>query len=234
MLLAAFHFASLMLSDNVIVVEEPVTEVQVVEQAPVEPEVVVIKTEPQPLIPPTPVVEEIVNEVKPLLSVNMETGPANKKYENIMAQLPPVLPPKMAEEFMFGVLHQPYVKRMRVEEYQQAELAAGDVVAYMWMPMDESNTILQYGMIATAYGLIYVTCTLDASGNILDPFKPLDVYYENTSLRHIVATLAADHARRFPLSGVFSLDAVKNMDDLYFLFGNPHSQEDSYNIAFLL
>lgn len=221
MLLAAFAFASMLCSDDIPVATspDPVVQVEEVQEEIIEPEVVIAE-------PP-------VELVKPVIHVNMETGPAIKKYEDIISSLPPLYPaPNIAEVFMFDILHKPHVMRMQMHEYEQRQFHAGTLIATMHYT--QTASFLQYGTICTAYGDIYVTCTLDDNGNILDPSKPLDVYYASPSLKDIVRAAALNNPHRFPLAGEFSVDTVRNLDDLYFLFGNSAIKEDSYNVAFLL
>lgn len=231
MLLAAFAFASALCTDKEVVVDVVVPVVQVEAIVEPEPEVVVIEPEPEPLIEP------VVEEVKPVIT-NIVHGPAIKKYEDVIASLPPIAPappppPTLPEVFMFDVLHRPHVYRTTLDDYKQRQMSAGDVLAYMWIN-DSPFTILQYATICTAYGEIYVTCNLDENGNILDINKPLDVYYSSPSLKQVITALAHDHAHRFPTTGMFSIDVINNLDDLNFLFGDTTSRENSYNVAYLL
>lgn len=226
MLLAAFTFASLMCSDNAPAPEvvEPISQVQeVIEPDPI-PEPVVIDIPPQPVVPPP-----VVNEPEPVLPV--------KKYEDIMANLPPIVSapppaPSLIDVFMYDILHRPHVQRITEEGYRKQQFAAGDVLAYLWTS-NTADWFLQYGVICTAYGDIYVTCNLDENGYVADLTKPLDVYYSSPSLRQIVTAVAHDNSHRF-VTGNFSVDTIQNLDDLNFLFGDNTSQENSYNVAFLL
>jgi len=228
MLLAAFVLSGMLYPDD-LSFEEPISEVvqeKVIEELaePIVPEVIEVKIEP------------VKEHRKPIDNFSSIVTP--EVYEEQMAVLPPLYtpppPPRLGEVFMYEVLHRPHIRRMRYDEFQAAALYAGNIVAYLWVSNIALDQVIQYAAIATEYGNVYITCTLNQDGEILDPDAPLKVYYDSQALEQMVAVAAEDASHRFPTFGKFNTKEIRCMDDLNFLFGNPQIAGESYNISFLL
>lgn len=233
MLLAAFFLATTLYPDeNVLedsVTETTIKEVTTVEEVNAEPEIVFSHRES--LITPT---EE---ERKPITNFEPLVSPA--AYQEQISKLPPLFTPppvqlRIGEVFVYEVLRRSHVRRMMFDEYQQCTLREGNIAAYIWMSHHQPAQILQYAVIATSYGNVYVTCAINDQGEIIDPDAPLNVYYDNVALAQMVAVAAENAIQRFPTYGGFDKDHIRCIDDLNFLFGNPLVAGESYNVSFML
>ncbi|HEY9664089.1 MAG TPA: hypothetical protein V6C65_37030, partial [Allocoleopsis sp.] len=150
-----------------------------------------------------------------------------------------VAPLTVVEQFMYSVLHPERfgVQRVTWDEYDrvQDQLTPGMLLAYLWMSSSSAEpTFMQYSVIATRYGRIYIACRLDEDGELYSNQPPLEVYYDSSSLKQIVEAFAHDKQALFHNSESVSVDFIYTEQQLKFFFGLTAYGEDHINLGHVL